>query len=122
MPPDWFVSGSDLAEYATDERCYITELLNDPASPEVSLAIARVRPGTTTQLHRLIGTAERFLILSGKGMAEVDGISWPVGSGDQIVMQAGAHQRISNTEQSDLVFLCICTPRFVAGAYDRLGD
>ena len=53
MPPDWLLPGPFPPEFATDERCLITELLNDPACPEVSLALARVAPGVTTRLHAL---------------------------------------------------------------------
>ena len=34
-----------LREFATSERCFITELLNHPTRPDVSLARARVTPG-----------------------------------------------------------------------------
>ena len=74
MPP-WLLPGPYPPEFATDERCAITELLNDPACPEVSLALARVAPGVTTRLHAVEGTAERYVILAGSGVVEVGGAS-----------------------------------------------
>ncbi len=43
--PDWVLRGPVPPEFATDERCFITEWLNDPAHPAASLAQARVPPG-----------------------------------------------------------------------------
>ena len=36
-----------IGEFWTEERCYITELINDPKMPAFSLAIARVEPAVT---------------------------------------------------------------------------
>ena len=54
-------------EYYTDEKCYITEVSNSPATPDLSIARARVEPGVTTCWHRLKDTTERYVILSGTG-------------------------------------------------------
>ena len=71
--PDWLIPGPFPPEFPTEERCSITELLNLAASPEVSLALARVAPGVTTRLHAVAGTVERYVILRGEGVVEVDG-------------------------------------------------
>ena len=114
MPP-WLLPGPFPAEFATGERCAITEILNDPACPEVSLARARVAPGVTTRLHAVAGTVERYVIVAGRGVVEVAGETAAVGPGDRVLIPAGAAQRIGNTGESDLVFDCVCTPRFVPG-------
>ncbi|MBI5752573.1 MAG: hypothetical protein HZA59_10585 [Hydrogenophilales bacterium] len=44
------------AEFYTPEGCFITELSNSDADPEVSIAQARVPAGVTTRWHRLNGT------------------------------------------------------------------
>jgi mannose-6-phosphate isomerase-like protein (cupin superfamily) len=116
MPP-WLLPGPFPAEFPTDERCAITELLNHPACPEVSLARARVAPGVTTRLHALRGTVERYVILAGHGVVGVDGETAPVGPGDRVLIPAGVPPRITNSDASDLVFDCICTPRFMPAAY-----
>ena len=36
-----------IGEFWTEERCHITELINDPKMPAFSLAIARVEPAVT---------------------------------------------------------------------------
>ena len=59
------------------------------------------------------GVDERYLIISGKGRVEVDGIlPTEVETGDLVVIPAGKNQRIENIGDTDLLFYCICTPRF----------
>lgn len=106
------------AEFRTDERCLITELLNDESSPELSIARARVEPGVTTAWHRLTGTDERYLIVSGTGRMELDGAeASDVSAGDVVCIPQGVPQRITNTGTDDLVFFAVCTPRFTPACY-----
>lgn len=119
---DFYVAASGQGEFWTDERCFITELHNDDASPEASLAIARVEPGITTQLHRLEGVCERYVVREGEGIVEVDGVRQHLRIGDQAVIPAGAAQRIENTGPGQLVFYCLCTPRFMPSSYVNLED
>lgn len=107
-------------EFSTRERCYITEILNARDIGNVSIARARVGPGVTTELHRL-NVDEFYYILEGAGAIETDG-SAPkeMRPGDAAFIRAGSSQRITNVSGSDLVFLCICTPRFSEGAYTAL--
>ena len=115
-----FVPGGGAGEFWTDERCFITELHNCDASPEASLAVARVEPGVTTQLHALDGVTERYIVRRGEGLLEVDGARQPMKVGDQFVIPAGAAQRIANTGPDDLEFYCLCTPRFFPASYRNL--
>jgi len=117
MAASFFVSASRKGEFWTSERCYITELHNSDASPEASVAIARVEPGVTTQLHRLDGICERYIVRKGQGVVEVDGVRQLLRTGDQAVIPAGAAQRIENTGDGDLEFYCLCTPRFFPASY-----
>jgi len=100
-------------EFYTPERCYITELQNKDTDPACSIARARVRPGVTTRLHALRGTTERYVILEGQGAVEIDGRGpVTVSPLDVVHIPPGVSQRITNKGSSDLIFLCICTPRF----------
>ena len=100
-------------EFYTDERCYITELHNTDVDEDCSIARARVEPGVTTRLHRLNGTIERYVILEGKAEVTVGDIApVDVGALDVVIIPAGSEQCITNTGEDDLIFLCICTPRF----------
>ena len=120
--PDWLLPGPFPAAFATAERCTITELLNDPACPGVSLALARVEPGVTTRLHAVEGTVERYVVLGGEGVVEVGGATARVAAGDSVLIPAGVPQRIAATGDRALEFHCVCTPRFRQDNYRDLGD
>jgi mannose-6-phosphate isomerase-like protein (cupin superfamily) len=119
-------------EYWFEEGCFITEWLNSPDDPSLSIARARVTPGVTTRLHRLAGTIERYVILEGQGRVELVGPDGAMTSadhyvahvepGDVVVIPALVSQRISNIGESDLVFLAICTPRFSRGSYEDMEE
>lgn len=111
------------AEVLTDERCHILELSNDADDPQMSIARARVVPGVTTRWHRVRDTVERYVILDGSGLMEVgDHPPQEVQAGDVVLIPPSVRQRIANTGDTDLVFLAICTPRFVPEAYQALDD
>jgi mannose-6-phosphate isomerase-like protein (cupin superfamily) len=109
------------AEFFTPERCYITELSNTSADPGLSIARARVEPGVTTRWHRLCDTAERYYIISGKGIMELGELSpQEVTAGDIVLIPPLCRQRITNTGLEDLIFLAICSPRFCNDAYEDI--
>ena len=118
MPETIF--NKNISEFWTTERCFIQEILNDPSQPNNSLAIARVPPGVTTQLHRLNGTEETYIIKRGGGVLEIDGEKAELQLGDAITIPAGASQKISNIGDEDLEFFCLCTPRFLPECYENL--
>lgn len=106
-------------EFYTAEKCFITELSNTPDDPDVSIARARVEPGITTRWHRLKGMTERYFIISGKGLVEIGDLPpQEVNSGDIVFIPPMCRQRIANTGSDDLIFLAICSPRFVQDAYE----
>jgi mannose-6-phosphate isomerase-like protein (cupin superfamily) len=108
------------SEFDTPERCFITELLNVPGDEACSIARARVEPGVTTQLHRLRGVVEHYVILEGQGVIEVGGQPTPVSRLDLVSIPAESSQRITNTGAGDLTFLCVCVPRWVPESYENL--
>ena len=111
------------AEIWTEERCFIVELANTPADPDCSIARARVDPGVVTRWHRLQGVAERYVILAGRGRAEIGAMPpREAGPGDVFFIPPGCRQRIANIGTGELIFLAICTPRFQPGCYEDLGD
>jgi mannose-6-phosphate isomerase-like protein (cupin superfamily) len=108
-------------EYETDERCHITEVANDAGDDQLSIARARVDAGVTTAWHRLEGISERYIIVSGEGLVEVEGIeATPVGPGDVVRIPAGKAQRIANRGDQQLIFFAVCVPPFRAAAYVNL--
>ena len=114
------VRPDESREFSTAERCSILEVWNDTRDEGASIARARVAPGITTQPHRLNGVVERYLIIEGSGVVRVGSIEQAVGPGDVVVIPAEVTQQITNTDESDLVFYCICSPRFTPECYVAL--
>jgi mannose-6-phosphate isomerase-like protein (cupin superfamily) len=110
-------------EFFTAERCYIIELSNSTDDQAASIARARVAPGVTTRWHRVKDTAERYVILEGRGRVEVGELpAQEVSPGDVVLIPPSVRQRIANIGKEDLVFLAVCTPRFRNDAYEDLGE
>jgi len=108
-------------EFSTPERCHIIETYNSADDESLSIARARVEPRVTTAWHHVESTVERYIIAEGRGRVEVgDFHASEVGPGDVIIIPAGVRQRITNTGDRDLIFYCICTPRFRQQNYRTL--
>ena len=94
--------------------------MNSAEQPEVSLARARVEPGVTTELHRL-SVSEWYILEAGAGQMRVaDRDPFVVRAGDVISVEKHAAQQITNTGECDLIFLCVCVPRFSPECYTSL--
>ena len=107
-------------EVWTSERCFISEIINDDAWPAFSLARCRVEPGITTQLHTL-SVLEFYVVERGRGCMRVgDDAPFDIGPGDTVTIPQDAAQSVANTGDTDLVFLCLCTPRFLQDCYTSL--
>ena len=103
------------------EQCFITELANTDNDPDASIARARVKPGVTTRWHRLHRTSERYCIIEGSGLMEVGDLpAQAVHPGDVVAIPPLTSQRITNTGSKDLIFLAICTPRFIDENYEDI--
>lgn len=114
MKPKIVKAGS-LKEYSTSERCSIIENYSDEA---VSVARARVRPGATTVSHHLKDETEIYIVTRGHGKVNIGNLEpTEVAVGDVVVIPAGTSQKITNIGKTDLVFYCICTPRFTSECY-----
>lgn len=108
-------------EFYLEEGCFIVELHNTGTDAGCSIARARVEPGMMTELHCLRDIVERYVMVAGSGEVEINGQApAAVAALDVVTIPAGVSQRIRNTGDSDLVFLCICTPRFKAEKYMQL--
>ena len=116
------ISPEESSEYYFEEGCYIWELSNSDMDPDLSIARARVLAGTSTKLHKLFNTIERYVILAGQANVFL-GADAPtaiaVKQGDVIIIPANCPQAITNTGNSDLLFMVLCTPRFVAKNYSE---
>jgi|GEM_PF-25350 len=103
-------------EQGNGEGCFIIQRLNEPAVPGGSIAQARVAPGAKTALHTL-SSDERYLISEGQGLMQLGDQQLFVRPGDVVSIPKRVAQRIQNVGPHDLVFQCLCTPRFTPAAY-----
>jgi mannose-6-phosphate isomerase-like protein (cupin superfamily) len=118
------IKASSLNMTFTPERCYIAENYGSNDG-RVSIAVAVVKPGVTTAVHHLEGIEEIYIITQGTGIIDIKGLEpTKVTVGDVIVIPAGTSQRIKNVDNCDLVFYCVCTPRFIQKQYvnDEITD
>lgn len=108
-------------QFLTAERCTINELLNHSDDSDCSIARASVAPGVTTQLHAVRNTVERYIILEGQGRVFINnGPAENVTHLDVVIIPSDTAQKIENHGDTELVFLCICTPRFEQKNYYSL--
>ncbi len=118
MEPKIFVTREE-SEFYTPERCHIIEIMNQPGI-DFSIARARVEPGVTTTLHSLNKTIEAYYILSGIGNVLCENDKLEVSPGDIILYSPDSPQSITNIGEVDLIFLCVCIPRFTRESYKIL--
>jgi mannose-6-phosphate isomerase-like protein (cupin superfamily) len=65
---------------------------------------------------------EIYLIVSGQGRVTIGGMDpADVASGDVVIIPPEHSQKVTNTGKTDLVFYCICTPRFTEACYVNEG-
>ncbi len=114
---------TEKEEYWFREGCFITEIANDEGDSVVSIARARVRPGSTTAWHILDGVVERYIIVTGSGKVEVgEGVPEIVEAGDVVRIPENTRQRITNSGDDDLIFYAVCSPPFSSECYVSLEE
>ena len=106
----------DCPEFVAGDNTRLREVFHpdkDRLELRYSFAVARVAPGETTLLHRLVHS-EVYHLLEGAGEMEVEGERHRVRAGDVIYVPPGAAQRIANTGEGELAFVCIVDPAWRA--------
>lgn len=110
-------------EFTAGDNCRLRELFHPDKQPlalRYSLAHARVAPGQTTAPHRLKAASEVYYILEGEGVMRIGDETAPVRPHQAVYIPPGAEQCITNTGDTDLVFLCIVDPAWRAEDEDVL--
>ncbi len=109
------IRSRDRAEpFTTKDGSTIRELLGLTTAPvrSQSLAEATLAPAQETQRHYHAESEEFYYVLEGGGEMEIDGERSSVGVGDAIVIPPGAWHQITAGGDSDLRFLCCCSPPY----------
>ncbi len=98
--------------FITRDGSTIRSILDRANAPveQQSLAEATVPAGNTTERHHHKLSEEFYFLLEGEGTMEIEGGSREVGTGDAILIPAGAWHQITATK--DLRFLCCCAPPY----------
>jgi mannose-6-phosphate isomerase-like protein (cupin superfamily) len=100
--------------FITKDSSEIREILA-PANSSIknqSLAEARLAPGMSTDEHFHPKAEEIYYVLEGRGRMKVEDEVREVGPGDGIAILPGKRHKVWNLGQSDLVFLCCCSPAY----------
>jgi mannose-6-phosphate isomerase-like protein (cupin superfamily) len=103
-------------EIIAGDKCILKELINphkDDVKCRYSLAHAWVKPKSKTLPHKL-KTSELYYILQGRGIMHIDNETKEVEPYDAIYIPSNAVQYIENTDNEDLVFLCMVDPAWKA--------
>ena len=103
-------------EFTAGDRTRIREILRphgETPAIRYSLAHATLKPGARSLPHRL-ATSEVYYILGGSGIMHIDGETEVVRAHETVYIPPNSVQFIENTEQGDLVFLCIVDPAWRA--------
>lgn len=106
----------ECEEITAGDHTLLRELLsphNDPIDARYSLAIARIGPGRSSAPHAL-ATTEVYYLLQGKGVMIVEGEEREVERGDAVYIPPRATQRLRNTGDEEIVFICIVDPAWRA--------
>jgi mannose-6-phosphate isomerase-like protein (cupin superfamily) len=102
----------DCEEFFAGDNTILRELLHpDKADLNLrySLAHAMLKPGKTSQPHKL-KTSEVYYILEGEGIMHIDDETEKVSPGQAVYIPPNSEQYIHNKGNSDLKFLCIVDP------------
>ena len=104
----------DLQPYITKDNSSICELMHPEqhSNSKQSLAQAIVSPGQETQLHYHAATEELYHILQGNGLMTIDEETFTVETGDTLCIPPNSSHKIRNTGDTDLIFLCCCSPAY----------
>ena len=114
VPQPLILRDDHRTETGIEPGCFLTDWLNDPGDPDLSIARIRVAPGAETRLRRFENIQERYVVLDGQGRIELVGPNRAFAEGDHtlsalepgdvVVIPAGYSRRITNIGEFDLSF------------------
>jgi mannose-6-phosphate isomerase-like protein (cupin superfamily) len=105
------------------DNTILSELLNplkEDISIRYSLAHARLKPGQKSLAHRL-KSSEVYYIIEGQGEMYIDSEKEDVFAGQAIYIPQNSVQKIKNTGNTDLTFICIVDPAWKSEDEETVG-
>ncbi len=105
---------NQVSSYITKDSSEIRELLHPEKNPvkNQSLAEAIVYPQQTTSAHFHKNTEEIYFILEGTGEMRLGDRHFTVERNDSVLISPGQVHCIKNIGDSELRFLCCCSPAY----------
>jgi mannose-6-phosphate isomerase-like protein (cupin superfamily) len=95
----------------------IFELIGKAVTPLLdsnhSLARIVIPPGKSSASHYHKVSQETYYILEGEGQMNVDGNEFSITVGQACHIHTGEIHQVSNSGETDLVFLAVCVPPWV---------
>lgn len=90
----------------------VQELIGRAAGGSAAYSLAQITlpPGAASLKHYHPIAEECYHVLSGTGHIEIDGMAAPLGPGDAVAILPGQIHQITNTGETDLIFLAVCVP------------
>lgn len=103
-----------LESYTTKDGSTIRELMHPDTqgNRQQSLAEATVPPGVKTALHLHKQSEEIYYIVAGEGEMTLGENTFNVTVGDTVCISPNTPHQIFNFTQTDLKFLCACSPAY----------
>lgn len=103
-----------IESYITKDGSTIRELMHPDTqgNSKQSLAEAIVPPGVRTELHLHQQSEEIYFIVAGEGEMTLGEEIFNVTVGDTICIPPNTPHQIFNFKQTDLKFLCACSPAY----------
>ncbi|MCP8313049.1 MAG: cupin domain-containing protein [archaeon] len=104
---------NDYEPFKSIDESEITEVIGMATTntKEVSLALAKIKPGFKT-LNHYHNFTEIYMVVEGKGMMHLDDEIKDVSKGDNILIPPKSWHFIENRGDQSLLIWCICTPAF----------
>ena len=108
------VNRDRVTPFVTKDTSVIREILSPRNSglEHQSLAEATLAPGAGTEAHIHPRAEEIYYVLAGRGVMAVGPEVRELEPGDAVALPPGAAHQIRNTGETDLVFLCCCSPAY----------
>jgi mannose-6-phosphate isomerase-like protein (cupin superfamily) len=101
-------------QFRTKDGSLVTELIHprNSSAQRQSVAEAIVPAGGETIGHLHRRSEEIYVFSSGAGRMQLAGDTFPIGSGDSVVIAPGTPHKLFNTGSEPLVLLCISAPAY----------
>lgn len=100
--------------YITKDGSEIREMMHPDVhgNKKLSVAEARIQPGSATALHSHEKSEEIYVVTSGRGVMQRGQKRFPIQQGATVAIMPGQVHRVENTGSDVLVILCCCAPAY----------